>query len=105
MKNVKTPTSDSYHDYLISSLKDPEESAAYIEAILEEKDPEPELFRRVLSNVVEALGELNMSPEEAKLHQEKLEELIAKPGIYAIYSLGDWLQALGLKLSVTVKAD
>ncbi|MBD1924858.1 transcriptional regulator [Trichocoleus sp. FACHB-90] len=94
----------SYHEDLISRLKDPKYAALYIEAILEEKDPEPELLKKALNNVAEALDELNMSPQ-AKLHQEKLEELLTKPGIYAIYSLGDWLQALGLKLSVTVKAD
>ena len=43
MNKVKTPRSDSYQDYLIESLKDPEDAAAYIEAILEAADPEPQL--------------------------------------------------------------
>jgi hypothetical protein len=43
MKDVKTPTSRSYHDYLISSLKNPERAAGNIEVALklEEKDPQP----------------------------------------------------------------
>ena len=45
MKNVKAPTSDSYREYLIESLKDPEEAAGFIGAILEEKDPESALLR------------------------------------------------------------
>lgn len=36
--------SDTYHDYLIGLLQDPEEAAAYLEAILEEEDPDPELL-------------------------------------------------------------
>lgn len=35
MKDVKTLTSRSYHQYLISSLKDTQEAAAYIETFLE----------------------------------------------------------------------
>ncbi len=35
------PKSVSYKEYLISRLKDPLEAAGYIEAILEEDDPEP----------------------------------------------------------------
>ncbi len=41
MTQVKMPTSDRWQDALIESLKDPEYAAGFIEAILEEKDPEP----------------------------------------------------------------
>jgi putative component of toxin-antitoxin plasmid stabilization module len=69
MKEVKMPTSDSYYNYLIESLrKEPELAAAYITATLEEQDPEPELLKMALSNVAEALGEQNLTPEQAKLH-------------------------------------
>ncbi|MBD0302391.1 MAG: transcriptional regulator [Tolypothrix sp. T3-bin4] len=108
MKEVKTPTSDSYHNYLIETLrKEPELAAAYITATLEEEDPEPELLKMALSHVAEALGEQNMTPEQAKVHQEKLDELLSQRGSEAIYNLGTWLNALGLKLTVTVteKAD
>ncbi len=102
MKQEKMPTSDNYHPYLISHLKDPSHAAGYIEAILEEEDPEPELLKMALSNVAEALGEQNMTPEQAKVHLEKLDELLSKTGSEAIYNLGTWLNALGLKLTVTV---
>jgi DNA-binding phage protein len=42
----------SYHSYLIESLKDPEETAAYIEAALEEG--EPKLLQLVLTNVADS---------------------------------------------------
>ncbi len=95
------PKSLSYHDFLISHLKDLSYSALYIEAILEEKNPEPELLKMALSNVAEALNEQHMTPEQAKLHLEKLDELLSQPGAEAIYNLGNWLNALGLKLTVS----
>ena len=102
MEDVKIPASDSYHDYLIESLrKNPELPPAYITATFEEKDPEPELLQAALSNVAEALGN-NMSESEAQQHREKLEVLLSSPANLAIYSLADWLNALGLKLTVTV---
>ena len=45
MKEMKMPTSDSYREYLIESLKDAEHAGGFIGAILEEKDPEPTLLR------------------------------------------------------------
>lgn len=105
MKDVKMPTSDSYRPYKIESLKEPRYAAAYITAILEEKDPEDELLELALTDVAEALCELNMPPDEAKLHKEKLNELLSKQGSEAIYDLGDWLNALGLKLAVILKED
>ncbi|MCP2731543.1 helix-turn-helix domain-containing transcriptional regulator [Limnofasciculus baicalensis] len=95
------PKSLPYHDFLILQLKDPSYAALYIESILEEKDPEPELLRLALSHVAEALG----SPEQAKIYQEKLDELLSQRGSDVIYNLGTWLQVLGLKLTVAVADD
>ncbi len=97
MKNVKAPTSDSYHDSLISSLKDPEQAAAYLEAILEEDNPEPELLHRALSNIAEALGQ-----ETLNQHSDQLNDLLSQSGSNAIHQLEDWLKGLGLKLTITV---
>ena len=99
------PTSDSYHDYLISHLKDPSYASVYLEThfeLEEDEDPDPELLRLALSHVAEALGEQNMPSEQAKLHLEKLDELLSQGGSEVIYSLINWLNALGLKLTVTV---
>lgn len=99
------PTSDSYQDYLISALKDPKHSAAYIEAIMEEKDPEPELLKHALQDVAEAIGEMKMSAARAKEHLEKLDCLLSLEGSREIYNLSLWLEELGLKLSVTANSD
>jgi DNA-binding phage protein len=93
-----------YHPFLIESLrKNPELAAAYITATLEEEKPEPQLLKRAINDVLEALGEEKMTDEEAKIHLEKLDKILSQQGSDAIYNLGNWLKALGLKLTVTVK--
>ena len=100
------PKSLPYHPFLIESLrKKPELAAAYITATLEEEDPEPELLKRALSDVAEALGQPKMTPEQYELHLKKLDELLSQQGSDAIYNLGTWLNALGLKLTVAVCTD
>jgi DNA-binding phage protein len=100
------PKSLPYHPFLIESLrKKPELAAAYITATLEEEEPEPELLKRALSDVAEALGQPKMTPEEYELHLKKLDELLSLQGSDAIYNLGTWLNALGLKLTVAVCTD
>ncbi len=103
MKDVKTPTTSSYQDYLISRLQDPEYAALYLEAHLEEtEDIEPELLQLALDNVLQALSVTRLTAEETAVHRQKLDEILALPGSLAIYGLADWLQGLGLKLTVTV---
>ena len=94
----------SYHKSLIERLKDSEYAAGYLEAIMEEKDPEPLLLKHALQNVAEALGELNMSAEDALLHLQKLDTILSVEGSAEIYQLGLWLNALDLKLTVTVNS-
>ena len=103
MKTVKAATSRSYQEYLISSLKAPEEAAAYIEAVLEEKDPEPELLRAAFQDVVAARIQSNNFSAEAKRHWEKLEQLISESGGAEIYALVALLEAIECQLDVTVK--
>ncbi|AFY75104.1 putative transcriptional regulator [Synechococcus sp. PCC 7502] len=94
MQSVKVQTSKSYQEYLIASLKDPEEAAGYITAILEEEAPEPELLCSALEDVVTALGESKDLGLPRAFKGERSQ---------AIYDLTTYLDKLGLKLSVTVK--
>jgi DNA-binding phage protein len=91
-----------YHPFLIQSLKNPIDAAMYLEAFFEEENPEAELLKMVLSNISEALGKQQIAPEQAKILHEKLDELLSQRGSDAIYNLAQWLQTLGLKLTVTV---
>ena len=103
MKDVKMPTSDSWLNALIESLKDPEEAAAYIEAVLEEKDPEPELLRLTLKDVIDARVQINALSDEAKLRYEKIDNILSKTGGYEIYGLVELLDALGYRIAIESK--
>ncbi|MEG3959883.1 transcriptional regulator [Microcoleus sp. herbarium2] len=93
------------HPFIIESIKNPIDSAMYLEAFFEEENPEAELLKMVLSNVAEALGQPKMTPEQYEMHLKKLDELLSQQGSDAIYNLGTWLNALGLKLTVAVCTD
>lgn len=105
MKNVKVPTSDSYREFLIERLKDPEHSAGFIEAILEEEDPEPELLRNALRKVVEAHGKMNKLSSEVKQHHNRLDKMLTESGCAEIYSFVEFLDLLGFQVAVTVKEE
>ena len=98
------PKSVPYHLLKIKSLQDPNFSAGYLTEIFEEEEGDLELgiMRKALRDVFEALGEPNMSAEDAKLHLEKLDVLLSGEGSATIYALASWLNAMGLKLTVAV---
>src|SRR4028118_348316 len=99
---MKMPTSDSYRESLIESLKDADHAGEFIGAILEEKDPEPALLRNAIRKVIEARIRMNALSESAKEHHEKLDQMLTKSGGSEIYSLVELLEALGFKLEITV---
>ena len=98
------PKSLPYHPFKISNLKDPAYSAGYLTEIFEEEEGDLELgiMPKALRDVFEALGQQNMSAEDASLHLEKLDVLLSHHGSATIYALANWLKALGLKLTVAV---
>jgi len=102
MKEMKMPTSDSYYESLIESLKDAEHAAGFIGAILEEKDPEPALLRNAIRKVIEARVRMNALSESAKQHHEKLDKMLTESAGAEIYSLVELLEVLGFKLEITV---
>jgi len=95
----------SYQDDLIEFLEKPEAAAAYIEAILEEKNVEAELLPLALSNIVEARGGITQLSNAAKLYYEKLQNLLSKTGGDEVYLLVALLDALGFQVNVTIKSD
>ncbi|MUG91984.1 transcriptional regulator [Scytonema sp. UIC 10036] len=103
MKNVKTPTSDSWSDALIQSLKNPERAVGYIEAVLEEKNPEPELLSSALKDVIAARLLCDNLSEEAKQHFEKLDTILSETGGTEIYTLVEFLDALGFRIAIIPK--
>ena len=105
MKEVKAPTSSSYKEYLISSLKDPQEAAGYLETFLEleEEGREPELLRSALINVIDARLLSDNLAEEAKQHYEQLDKMLSESGGTEIYTLIQFLDALGYRIALVPK--
>ncbi|MGH7208448.1 MAG: addiction module antidote protein [Nitrospiraceae bacterium] len=92
--------SKSYQAELLESLRDPREAAEYLNAALEEDDPE--LFLLALRNVAEAQGGVAQLAEKTKLNRESLYRMLSARGNPELRSLEALLQALGLRLAVTV---
>ena len=95
------PTHKSYHSYLIESLKDPAEAAAYLDAVLEDGDLEPILL--ALKNVAEARRSLSDGSNETDSDWENCDRLLAQGEALGLPAIAALLSQLGLKLSVTVK--
>jgi DNA-binding phage protein len=94
MQSVKVQIK-THDDFLIESLKDPEEAAAYVSAVLEEEKPEPELLPLCLGHVAAALG------NESDRRWAK--DFGVSDKSLAVYELAEWLNGLGLQLSITIK--
>ncbi len=96
-------TYKSYHSYLINSLKDPAEAAAYLDAVLEDGDRDHILL--ALKNVAEArMSEIEASQQTDDDWENCYQSLIRAemPEFLVIAGL---LNGLGLKLSVTTKEE
>ena len=99
------PRSVSYHKEFIKRIKEPIKAAAYMEAILEAKDPEPELLLSSIDDVIEAYGGINKLSDKALQDYEQLKDLLLLNGGKEIYNLVELLEALGFQLQVKVKSD
>ncbi len=97
------PTHKSYHSYLIESLKDPAEAAAYLDAVLEDGDLEHILL--ALKNVAEARRSLVDASNKTDCNWEKCYQSLAQEEVPGLFVIAGLLNGLGLKLSVTVKEE
>lgn len=107
MEDVKAPTSSSYRDYLIRSLKNPERAAGYIGVMLEldEEGYDPAMFSSALEEVVEARKQLGTFSLAAQQHYEKLDKILAKTGGEEILTLIEFLDELGYRIAVVAKDE
>jgi DNA-binding phage protein len=103
MKNVKTPTSRSYQEFLIESLKDPQEAADYIEGVLEEGEDEPQLLQTVLKNVIEAYKKNNQLSDSARKQYEQLDNILRDSHGREIYNFLGLLNKLGFRVEIEIK--
>ncbi|MGQ0554829.1 MAG: addiction module antidote protein [Nitrospiraceae bacterium] len=93
-------TSTAYQTDLIESLRDTREAEEYLNAALEEDDPE--LVLRALRNVAEAQGGVASLAEKTKLNRESLYRMLSARGNPEFRSLDALLHALGFRLAVAV---
>jgi DNA-binding phage protein len=96
-------THKSYKSYLIESLKDPAEAAAYLEAVLE--DGILEHIVLALKNVAEARRIRVDNPNELDPAWENCDQLLSQGKTPELLSVLALLNELGLKLSVTAKEE
>lgn len=96
------PTSRSYHDYLIESLKDPQEAAAYLDAVLEDGDSDE--LRLALKNVAEAQIS-GLKNTETTSSTEMVQQILLQQPSFDLFILLKILDELGFKLSVELKAN
>ena len=88
----------SYQDYLIKSLKDPEEAAGYLNAALEGGDIK--VFLLALHNVVQAQGGVSKLAEKTHKSRTSLYKALSKTGNPYLKNTNEILSAIGLHLAV-----
>ena len=93
--------SKPYHPELIQALRDPREAVEYLNAALEDGDPEA--FLLALRNVAEAQGGVAQLAEAAKLNRESLYRMLSDRGNPELRSLDALLHALGFRLAIAVE--
>ena len=97
MKSETKKHLGNYHRYLVKSLKDPREARAYLNAALEDDDPQS--FLVALRNVVKAHG-VTKTTRLAKLNRVSCYKMLSKRGNPSLSSLYILLRAVGLSLRV-----
>ena len=87
-----------YQDYLIESLKHPEEAAGYLNAALEGGDTQ--VFLLALQNVVKAQGGVTKLAEKSHKSRTSLYKALSKHGNPYLKSTKEILAAIGMHLAV-----
>ena len=102
MVRKKRSASGEYKEYLIGSLKDPDEMAAYINEALEEDD-DPEALLIALRHVIDASDSMMRLAQRTGLNRVSLYRMLSQSGNPRLASLSTVLRAMGLKLKVEQK--
>lgn len=88
----------NYQDYLLESLKDPEEAAGCLNAALEGGDTEA--FLLALQNVVKAQGGVTRLAEKTNKSRTSLYKTLSKSGNPYLKNTNELLHAMGMHLAV-----
>src|SRR3989338_1942591 len=93
--------SRNYQTDLLESLKDPVEAAEYLNAGLEEG--EPDVFLLALRDVVDSYGGMSKLAGSTSLNRENLYRMLSSKGNPEFFSLSTVLDAIGFRLAVEPK--
>lgn len=93
----KTPTTASYEDFLVDSLRDAKEAEAYLNAALEDEDYR--VFLLALRDVAEAHGIGNLAAA-AELNRENIYRMLSERGNPCLSSIFALLRAMNLHISI-----
>jgi probable addiction module antidote protein len=98
---VQQNTGD-YHEWLIRSLKNKKEAAAYLQVALEEyqEDGAFEAFLLALRHVAEAQGGLGILSKRTHLNRESLYKTLSSKGNPKLQTIGILLKGLGFEFFI-----
>ena len=99
MKKIRPAV--SYQKFLIQSLRDPKEAAAYLDAALEGGNARA--FLLALRNVLEAQGGISQAARRTKIHRVSLYKMLSKNGNPGFENILRLLDASGISLQLTHK--
>lgn len=94
---MNAPRDASFDDYLIKTMKDPAEAAAYIEAVMEQDDPATLLV--ALRQIAKAHGMAEVA-RRADVGDKMLFKALSAEGNPTLTTVHKVLHAMGLRLSV-----
>ena len=94
---MNAPRDASFDDYIVKTMKDPAEAAAYIEAAIELDDPAALLV--ALRQVAKAHGMAEVA-RRADVGDKVLFKALSADGNPTLTTIHKVLQAVGLRLSV-----
>ena len=98
---MKVPPAVSHHDWLIKSLKDPEEAAAYLNAALEAGDKKA--FLMALKNVIDARGGMTRFARASKINRVSLYKMLSGNGNPGFGNILLLLQIAGIRFKAVTR--
>lgn len=92
----------NYEEWLIHSLKNKKEAAAYLQVALEEyqKDGDFEAFLLALRHVAEAQGGIGLLSKKTHLNRESLYKTLSSKGNPKLQTIGILLKGMGFEFFI-----
>jgi probable addiction module antidote protein len=88
-----------YKEYLLKSLEDPKEAAAYLDACLEDDDIH--VFLLALKDIAEARGGMGQLSKKSSLNRQSLYRSLSRTGNPKLTNVCAILASLGLEFHIT----